>query len=174
MGGLSRSGENSPFLQPFLPWDHPSLLLSSTSFIPQEVYYPSAMVSQDLSQSCISYCLVIYFLHFTTSALIIGFTSSASLIRWAALPLHLAYAWAILTACLGTTQPTFWTALLGGSIVGWTLQFIEVVLLSRWSFDAPGISPRISEDQTVKRDNSTTRELVGFQRDTLWNRLCFG
>lgn len=131
-------------------------------------------MSHDLSQSRILYCLAIYLLHFTTSALIIGFTSPDSLIRLAALPLHLAYAWTILAACLGTAQPTFWTALLGGSIVGWTLQFIEVVLLSRWSFDPPSISLRNPEDQAGKRDNKTPRELVGFQNDTRWNRLRYG
>ncbi|MCJ1314688.1 hypothetical protein MMC25_008370 [Agyrium rufum] len=113
------------------------------------------------------YCLSLYFLHFTTSAAIIGFTGPESLIRKAGLPLELLFAWEIFSTCLKTEQSTFWTALLGGCVIGWTLQYIEVVLLSKWNY-------KLSHNPKAKELQHTNLAFDGYSENSIWNRLCFG
>lgn len=75
-------------------------------------------------------------LSFTTFTLILGLTSSQSLLRPAFLPLMLIYIY------VGSFHYPFvhplYASLIGGSVFGGALHYIDHVLLSRWTFSARG------------------------------------
>lgn len=64
-----------------------------------------------------------------------------------------------------------WSSLLSGTSVGFFLQYIELALLSRWSFEARGPSTHyVSGDHQVKKTNCQPE----FSINTIWERLRFG
>ena len=78
--------------------------------------------------------LLFFAFQILATTLVVGFATSHSLLRPAILPLIASCAYGITT-----TSPSWmrlhWASLLSGSSVGFVLQYVELALLSRWSFE---------------------------------------
>ncbi len=112
------------------------------------------------------------------TALVIGFTSiSSKRIRLSGLMLVAASAYLAIMTTLRHVPNTMLASVLAGNASTYTLRYLELVLLDRWSFDDGG--PTRIENPTEKKKwketpatNSET--LASLQRATAWRRLRFG
>lgn len=115
-----------------------------------------------------------------TVILTIAFTSSSSLFRPAFLPILVIGAYSAVFSCSNFIQPYLWAGFVSGDIVIGLLHYVEVALVSKWSFDAQG--PTSNASSGVKlRKTSRERQTGGVQtrlRKSLWSeieeRLKFG
>ena len=85
--------------------------------------------------------LPLYLSEVTISAIVIGFTSPNSFTRLASLPLILICTHLCVSTALERTERTFWASLYGGSSIGWAIHYVEIALLSRWSYENRGPNP---------------------------------
>ena len=101
-------------------------------------------------------------------AFIIGHTRSHSILRLAALPaVFLLTTITILSGQNHIRKP--WAGLLGGIGAAFFLQYIELGLLSRWSYETRG--PEISCGQDT---SYTAEKSIIDSQDTFWDRFRFG
>ena len=100
--------------------------------------------------------------------LIIGFTSPNSRIRTAALTLVAACAYNIVLTSHKHMR-AHWASLLAGTSVGFLLQYIELSLLSKWSFQSGGPT---SQHASLKHER--TKEDRVNQMNRALDRLYFG
>lgn len=100
--------------------------------------------------------LLIFLSETTVSAIVIGFTSPTSFIRLALLPFILVCAHRCVLTALERTERTYLASLYGGSSVGWAIHYIEIALLSRWSYETRG--PNRSSQQQLDRVEYPNKE----------------
>jgi len=121
-----------------------------------------------------------------TISLILGFTSPRSIIRPALLPLIAACTYSIALNAQHCMRSQ-WASSFGGYASAFLLIYIEVALLSRWSYEARGpnspILHEIGAHGSAKKEKSSSRKnsrknsssLKANPREgTVWNRFCFG
>ena len=104
------------------------------------------------------YPLALFISEVTISAITIGYTSATSMVRLALLPLILCCTYLCVSMALEQTQRVFWATLYGGISSGWAIHYIEIALLSRWSYESRGPSPRYT--QQLKSSGRDRRERV--------------
>ncbi|KAL8725214.1 MAG: hypothetical protein Q9166_007496 [cf. Caloplaca sp. 2 TL-2023] len=121
--------------------------------------------------------IIFYILENLVTILTIGFTSAESLLRLALLPILILAAYPVVLSCPTILYRYTWAGLVGGNIITSLFNYLEVAILSRWSFEtkAPTTFPTpgdsILEDQNKKKilePQSST-----FRHD-FWKRLRFG
>ena len=112
----------------------------------------------------------------TIGVLVVGFTSPASVIRFAALPLVLLCLCLIIPTCLEKVHRVIWTGLLAGNSTHFLLQYIETALLSKWSFETRGPSSRpvITQDPQINGKFSRNGEAKATHAKETTQRLKFG
>ena len=121
--------------------------------------------------------LVLIGFEVSTTAIIIGFTSPSSILRFAALPLVALAAALVIITCRNYIS-LFWTTVVAGNAPTYLLRYIELALLSRWSFVTegptcfPGAKP--GEGRGNKRRNVRDSKKSRAHGGTTWARLMFG
>lgn len=108
------------------------------------------------------YPLLFFGLELGIIAYVVGFSSPSSLIRFAALP-----AVGLCASGIINTSEQFmrlhWASLLSGCAVGFVLQYIELALLSRWSYDTHARAVlQCSKEEVQQRDDEYERISFGF------------
>ncbi|MCJ1251307.1 hypothetical protein MMC30_008539 [Trapelia coarctata] len=110
---------------------------------------------------------------------VVGFTGQRSLLRYAALPLMILSSGLQLT-CLEQIQYPVGRSFLGAASVFLVILYIELALLSRWTFDAKGptssmggLAPVNSEQLKLKRKTGESKLSSGTIQAIL-KRLLFG
>lgn len=72
------------------------------------------------------------------STFFVGFTPPSVILRAASLPVVTTCMWWTVQNCLDYTVRSPWAALVGGFSVSFFFQYVDVALLSRWSFESGG------------------------------------
>ncbi len=103
--------------------------------------------------------------------LLVGFTAPSSLLRFAVLPVLSAAVWVSIPTCLRYLHRNWLASLVAGQQATFVLQYIEVVLVSRWAFKAGG--PTYTAAATASASTPKTaasniqpRSLKAVPRDT--------
>lgn len=123
------------------------------------------------------------------SSAVVGFTRPGSLARPAALPFVATCVYAIVSTASLHMRPR-WASLLGGTSFSFLLQYIDLALLSQWSFEHHGLSleashassrkdlgPSTSNPRTPhasQAEDTTTSRQWASQNDIFSKRLRFG
>ena len=93
-----------------------------------------------------------------TSILIIGFTSPSSFIRLALLPCITSCAWLAISGCMKCMVRSSWVALVGGYSISYLYQYLDLALLSKWSFESGGptlgFANRLAPPSNTKQDKT--------------------
>jgi hypothetical protein len=118
-------------------------------------------------------------------SLVPSFTSPKSLLRFALVPILAYSTWIELLSWDIFTASKIWQGVLAGYSAWWLIHFIDVALLSRWSFEAGG--PTSRGEQKKKGENAEPKDGRGGifregddggrtsgQQESLWARLKFG
>jgi hypothetical protein len=123
--------------------------------------------------------LTIFQVLITASA--ISFTRPSSITRPAALPLLIAATWLIAVTCLQHIPRMSLTSIVAGNGPTYLVRYIDLVLISRWSYEAggPTNSPepwrsRDSQGDTVSRSSSSGSPNRNHLPGTVLDRLQFG
>lgn len=74
------------------------------------------------------------------TALVTGFTQSRSLLRIGCLPILIALTWHCLVECPVQISRSAWASAVGGYTLSSVIHYLDVALLSGWSFDLQGPS----------------------------------
>ena len=94
-------------------------------------------------------------LQFSLTSFLIGFTPSSSPLRKTLLPTIIICTWGCVTTSKCQIQRTPWAALVGGYSVTYLLQYISIVLLSKWNFDSDAIQRKadtpVTDHKAIKR-----------------------
>lgn len=121
--------------------------------------------------------LVLIGFEVTTTALIIGFTSPSSIIRLAALPLVALAAALVILTCRDYIS-LFWTTVVAGNAPTYLLRYIDLALLSRWSFVTRGptrfLAATSGEQEREKSRNIRGSGTKRTPDGTTWAQLIFG
>lgn len=72
------------------------------------------------------------------TSLIVGFTPATSQLRIGCLPILLALTWHCLVECPAQIPRSSWASAVGGYTLSSTIHYLDVALLSGWSFDLQG------------------------------------
>ncbi|KAI9805732.1 MAG: hypothetical protein M1833_005225 [Piccolia ochrophora] len=135
-------------------------------------YVSDAFASNGPSYLLAAHPVVVVTIELATIAFVVGFTSSTSIIRLAALPIICTCVWLAVSDSLYCLQRTQWAAIVGINSFSYMLQYIEAALLTKWSFETRGPSP------VSPRGKKTVSEVNGGFRKardgTFWERLRFG
>jgi hypothetical protein len=120
----------------------------------------------EIAQS-VAHPLLFFAAQILSTALVVAYSSSSSIIRPMVLPLVCLSTWWIICDAQQYMR-LHWASLLSGSSVGFSLQYVEIVLLSRWSFE--------SKSRTVANpgDLETEHEKHQVQHATCMDKLRFG
>ena len=110
-----------------------------------------------------------------TTAIVLGFTTPSSILRPALLPVVATATLLVLVTC-PRFLPRFWITVVAGNAPTYLLRYIELALLSKWSFAADGPTsiahPRARGKPGGGKENG---HVTGSQRGTnAWKRLRFG
>ena len=115
----------------------------------------------------------------TTTSMVVGFTNPQSLLRPAALPPMMLYAFSQLS-CVQQIQHPAGRAFLGAASVFLVILYIDLALLSRWTFNADGPTSSIGGltpvdiSQSATESNSSERKSSQGVTQTVLARLRFG
>ena len=90
------------------------------------------------------------------SALAIAYASPTSLIRPALLPIVAICTYCVITTCLEKIPRIFWASLVAGNAPTYLLRYLDLVLLSRWSFEAGGPAALALDEDGSKECRATT------------------
>lgn len=72
------------------------------------------------------------------STFVVGFTPPSGILRTASLPVMMTCMWWTVQNCLDYMVRSPWAALVGGFAVSFFFQYVDVALLSKWSFETGG------------------------------------
>ena len=93
-----------------------------------------------------------------TSILVVGFTSPSSILRVASLPFTAACLWYVVQKSINHMVRSPWAALLGGYAVSFFFQYVDIALLSRWSFDTEGPTYAPAKSSSTTTSSSFTAQ----------------
>lgn len=122
--------------------------------------------------------LILLAMEIAMSALLLGFTSPFSILRPASIPITSACVWFIIQTSVEHMVRSPWAALVGGFAVSFFFQYLDVILLSKWSFYTQGPtyppSNRVTTSGTVKIKDTmavlvSAHERIAFAMSTLLN-----
>lgn len=126
-----------------------------------------------ISQHTIVFYVVLNFV----TALVLGFTPANSLLRLALLPILVLAAYHVVLSCPTVLYPYPWAGFAGGNINTSLFNYLEVVLLSRWSYEAKGPTSPPTPDDQAREDRHQKKALQApssTTRHDFWRRLRFG
>ena len=125
-----------------------------------------------LGESILLHPINLIFIEFSTILYVVGFTPPSSVIRPAALPIFIACIWLCISKGLAQLHSTLWATTFGSSTFSYLLLYVDVALLSGWSFELGGPSLLSGSDRRTEAENAgkKTKRLVG----TTWQRIQFG
>lgn len=115
-----------------------------------------------------------------TVIITIAFTSSSSLFRPAFLPILVIGAYPAVLSCSSVVYRNTWAGFVSGNIVVGLFHYVEVALISKWSFEAQGPSSNASSGAKLpetSRKNQTDERQVRSKTSfwsEIWERLRFG
>ena len=131
----------------------------------------------------------IFLFELAVSSAVVGFTRPGSIVRPAAVPFVATCVYTIVSTANMHMRPR-WASLLGGTSFSFLLQYIDLALLSQWSFEhqwltleassvSPNEDPRPSTSSSrtphaYRVEDTTTSKQCASQNDTFWERLRFG
>ena len=132
-------------------------------------------MSIPVSQSLLLHPITLITFEILTTAIVIGFTTPSSILRPALLPLVATATFLTLVTC-PIFLPRFWITVVAGNAPTYLLRYIELALLSRWSYAANGPTsithPRARGKPGAGKEND---HLIESHRNaTAWKRLRFG
>ncbi len=139
-------------------------------------YIPTLSGSNFLAYVLQLYPVLLLVTEVVIISLITGFSSSSSILRIAALPFVALCVCLAIPACTTHMQRRPWGAFVGGYSITFLLQYINVALLSKWSFENHGplmVAPSTSQEFKAKDDSGDTKS----QKDvtnSIWSRGKFG
>ena len=116
--------------------------------------------------------LAVYLFQTITAASILGFTSSSSPVRLAAVPLEVACVAVLIQTSLARTGRIVWASYFAGSGITCLFHYVETALLSRWSFESKYRTLCAPDVPTVSGGSGGNTRLTA-SRDTVWDRLRF-
>ena len=131
---------------------------------------------QEFAQNPIVFGLIVN----VTVILTIAFTSSSSLFRPAFLPILVVGAYPAVLSCSNVVYRNTWAGFVSGNIVVGLFHYIEVALISKWSFEAQGPSSNASSGARLaetSRKNQIDEKQVRSKPSVsseVWERLRFG
>ena len=110
--------------------------------------------------------------------LVLGFTPSNSIIRPAVVPLLLAVPYYVIPQSSQRLPHTLWSGIVGSQSAISVNQYIEVALLSRWTFEAHGptyVDPnlRLANKTSIQKITVDAKSQASSAR-ILWQRATFG
>lgn len=113
-----------------------------------------------------------------TVALVVGFTSTSSIIRPAIFPLILTLQCYTILQCPYRVHHTVWASVIGGYCSIFIIHYIEVALLSKWTFEAcdpTTLNPNLQMGQLRANDEQLkTRSSRKQGHGTVCQRVHFG
>ena len=115
-----------------------------------------------------------YILQNAVSIAIIGFTSPASIVRYAALPPMVLCSWILMPTYLERTQRTILAAFLSGGVMSSILGYIDTALLTKWSFETDGPSTTVVPKKDADRKSNSGGRTTRTVGSSSWKRLRFG
>lgn len=122
--------------------------------------------------------ILLLFIQYTTTALILGFTSPTSVFRFALLPFVMICAAICVPACKTFLLRDPWAALVGGYSITYLFQYITLALLSGCSCETDGADsgpapqPSIGKEHTQQQGRESGKPPTPAQ--IVWIRLQFG
>ncbi|KAL8876543.1 MAG: hypothetical protein Q9198_005283 [Flavoplaca austrocitrina] len=111
------------------------------------------------------------------TALVVGFTPANSLLRLALLPILTLAAYHVVLSCPTIIYRYTWAGFVGGNIITSLFTYLEVVLFSKWSFEAKGPTSFPTPGDQVGQEQGHNKALQvhsSAHRHGLWGRLRFG
>ena len=107
-----------------------------------------------------------------TVGTVLGFTSANSLVRTAVFPILLLWTWAALPHSRNGVSRNIWASFLASNLLGQCLQYADMALLSRWSYETDGPTSALGGQRNLKTEASgkhlSTMGRVRFSLFTTW------
>lgn len=122
--------------------------------------------------------ILVLFIQYTTTALILGFTPPKSVLRIALLPLIVICPAICVPACKTYLLRSPWAAMVGGYSITYLFQYVALALLSGCSYETDGPDsksapqPGIEKKHTQQQGHESRKQLTTTQ--SFWKRLRFG
>lgn len=107
-----------------------------------------------------------------TTAIVVGFTAPSSILRLGALLIVALSTWQCISTAMEYMVRSPWASLAGGYAVTFLFHFVDVALLSRWSFKTGGPTIGLSSRSSAARKESSV-----YERDNgsfWWDKFIFG
>ncbi|CZR63273.1 uncharacterized protein PAC_13170 [Phialocephala subalpina] len=111
-------------------------------------------------------------LQLAPSTYILGFTVPSSILRPAILPIQVTCPYIVCINLKNFIPRLGWAATIACISTMFALSFLEMAILSKWSFETQGPAPKKSKSTSQNgkgKDSKITKK-----KDTTWNRLKFG
>ena len=108
------------------------------------------------------------------SIVVVGFTSPASSIRYAVLPPMLTFIWLLLPLYREQMQTKVQAGFLAVNTMMNVLQYIEMALLSKWSFETHSRGTTLPLEQDVDKTENLRSAKKDSNHGSFWQRLRFG
>ena len=125
-----------------------------------------------LNSSLVASPIISNLITLATVASVLGFTSANSLIRTAVFPILLLWTWAALPHSRNGVNRNIWASFLASNLLGQCLQYADMALLSRWSYEADGPTSALGGQRNLKIEASgkpvSTMGRVRFALFTTW------
>ncbi|MCJ1257705.1 hypothetical protein MMC24_005531 [Lignoscripta atroalba] len=134
------------------------------------------MVLQPIT-SFLLHPIIFYLVENLVTTLVIGFTSPSSIVRPAVFPLHFVCVWKVLPTCPEMLYRIPWAGIVGGHIIVSLYHYVEVALISKWSFESQGPTSSATPEGLDVKDKPNGGDRATRQMDhgvSFWERLMFG
>lgn len=124
------------------------------------------------------YPVLLLFAQYTTTALILGFTSPTSAFRLALLPLVVICSATCVPACKSFLLRGPWAAIVGGYSITYLFQYITLALLSGCSYETDGPDSELAPQRAIEKEHAqqqgheSRKPLTTAQ--SFWRQLQFG
>lgn len=122
--------------------------------------------------------ILLLFIQYTTTALILGFTPPNSVLRFALVPHAIICSAICIPACKTYLLRSPWAALVGGYSITYLFQYVTLALLSGCSYETDGLESDLASRRVIEKEFTYQRGLDAGRAPTpaqiLWMRLQFG
>ncbi|MCJ1247107.1 hypothetical protein MMC30_004318 [Trapelia coarctata] len=132
------------------------------------------MAFNSLSPALLTHPFMFELLQMTIIIIVIGFTSTSSIIRPAISPLILAISVYSLPRCFDKVQHTIWLGILGGNSTASILQYIELAFLGRYAIEFGGPSNPDRNLRFKQGQEAKAKAIRAKGHYTVWERIKFG
>ncbi|KAL8789658.1 MAG: hypothetical protein Q9195_006711 [Heterodermia aff. obscurata] len=107
-----------------------------------------------LNSSLIANPIISNIVTLATVASVLSFTSANSRVRTAVFPILLLWTWAALPHSRNGVSRNVWASFLASNLLGQCLQYADMALLSRWSYEADGPTSTLGGQRNLKFEAS--------------------